>query len=108
VLAMAASSVQPRHTDSVALLERGDVRAHLRNVANAFMAGDEGQDGFYGPISLSGMEIGMAYPARHYLNQYLAWGHVRNIYLLNEQWFAEFMYYCSFHLFSHGNLHSAI
>ena len=60
VLAAAAGGVQPGHADAIALLHPGHAGTHRRDVANAFMAGNERQGRFHRPVALGSVQVGVA------------------------------------------------
>ena len=69
VFATHAGIVQPGDADRIALLEVGHARAERGDHAGDFMPGNERRHGLYRPISIGGMQIGMANAARNHLDQ---------------------------------------
>lgn len=69
IFAAHAGVVQPRHTDSVALPEIGNVGPERGHDASGLMTRNERNRGFYRPVALGGMKIRMAHAAGHHLDQ---------------------------------------
>ena len=96
---MAAGRVEPRHADSVALLDDRDARAQRDDTTDRFVAGNEREFGLEGPVAVGGVEIGVADAAGFGLDQDLAGTGRRNVQLLEHQRLAE--------LFDDGGVHFA-
>ena len=72
VLAAAACRPQPRVANLVAELQIGDTRAERNDGAVTLVAGDEWRLRLDGPITMRGMQIGVAHAGGLQLDQYLA------------------------------------
>ncbi len=59
------------------------------------MTWDEGQLRFHRPVTIGGVQVGMAYTACQYLDQNFAGAWRGNRYLINSQGLAECAYYDS-------------
>src|SRR5271166_5016630 len=99
MLAMAAGRVEPRHADSVALLDDGDASAERDDTADGLVARDERRLGLEWPVAGRGVEIRVADPARFGLDQDLTGTGGRNIEFAEYEGFAE--------LFHDGGVHCA-
>ena len=99
MLAMAAGRVEPRHADSVALLDDRDAGAERDDAADRLVAGDERDFGLQGPVAGRGVEIGVADAAGFGLDQNLTGAGGRNVQLAEHQGLAE--------LFDDGGVHCA-
>ncbi len=109
--AMAAGSVKPWNADTVAFLDMLDAAAHGGNETDTLMTRNEGRIGFYRPIALGGMKVGMAYAGSLNGNLNLAGTGLRYRHFINRQRFAEGTHDRSFHRLCHrvtpslSNLH---
>jgi len=99
--AATAGGVQPRNADTVAFLDAGYAGTELGDIADAFMAGNEGRVRLDRPVAIGGVQVGMADAGRFVLDEDLARSRLRNGHLLDHQRLAEFTDDGSFHHLGH-------
>ncbi len=97
ILAMTTRRVEPRNADPVALLHDRNARSNGRYQTDALMSRNEREFGFQRPVSMRGMEIGVAYAAGLRLNQDLPRPGSRNVPFPNHQGLSEFFNNCGLH-----------
>ena len=61
---MAAGGVKPRHADAITFLDMSDAIADTDDIADTFVAGNEGQCRLDWPVAVSRMQIGVTYAGR--------------------------------------------
>lgn len=66
---MATRRIEPGYANPIAFLDHSHSGADSGNQADALMSGYERQRRFDGPVSVRGMKIGVANPARFGLDQ---------------------------------------
>ena len=86
---LAAGGIEPGNADAVAFLDVGDARSDRGDMADAFMAGNEGRVGLDRPVALGRVQIGVAHAGRGDLHEDLARSDRWDRCLLNDQRLAE-------------------
>ncbi|MNP53184.1 hypothetical protein D3C76_1476350 [compost metagenome] len=100
--AMAAGGIEPGHPDAVAFLDAGDAGAHCRDVAHAFVAGNEGQARLHRPVAFGGMQVGVADAGGLDLHQDLPGAGQGKLHFLDPQRFAQGVDHRGFRGLVHG------
>ncbi|AER55456.1 hypothetical protein DSC_04015 [Pseudoxanthomonas spadix BD-a59] len=104
VHAVSTGTVEPGHSHSIAFPKVADSGADRHHVPHALMSRNERRCRLDGPVTLGGMEIGMAYTRRRDLHENLSaadgwhWG------FLDDEGLPKCADHCSFHGFLHDVL----
>ena len=101
---MSTRRVEPGHPDPVALLHDRHTRPDRTNQADALMARNERERGLRRPVSMRGMEVGVAYTAGLGLDQDLTHPGRGDIPFAKHQGFSELLDDCGVHLAGHGQV----
>src|SRR5271167_92263 len=96
--------MQPRNSDSIALLDVADGTADRDHRSHAFVTRDEGWFWLDGPIALHGVEVRVADPGRRDANEDLVLVRLRNRYFLKRERLSEFADDGCFHRVAHRSL----
>jgi hypothetical protein len=96
--AVAASRVEPGHTDTVAFLDRLNPPSESGYNPNALVTRDKGQRRFDGPITIDRMQVGFTDTACLDLDKHLARGRLGGGNVFNRKGLTEFIYDGSFHI----------
>jgi hypothetical protein len=106
VLASAAGRMQPRNADPVALFDATHAWPKGSHVTDTFVARNQGRLWFHWPVSLGGMQIGVADTGRLDAHEDFASPWFGNWHLLEHKRFLETLNDSRLHHFRHFHLSS--
>ena len=106
VLASAAGRMQPRNADPVALFDATHAWPKGSHVTDTFVTRNKGRLWFHWPVSLGGMQIGVADASRLDANEDFASPRFGNWHLLEHKRFPEALNDSRLHHFRHFHLSS--
>ena len=104
VMAMPAGGMQPRHTNTVALLDGCHAFANFGNDADTFMAGDKGRVRLDRPVAFGGVKVGVTHARCLDLDQNFPWCDLGYRDFFNRQRLAKRPNDGGFHGGGHGDI----